>query len=76
MLGFVQNMKIFCPEIFRGSILAIKLLRLGYSTRKLHATFMKCYGRHTDMVHECDTSVSHMLKVCSPTVPYDWLPVV
>ena len=39
-----------------------KLLRQGYSSRKLETTFRKLYGRHTDLVHKFDTSVSHMLS--------------
>ena len=48
--------------MFRGSILVSKLLKQGYSSRKLQATFRKFYGRHTDLVHQFDTSVSHMLN--------------
>ena len=40
-----------------------KLLKQGYSSRKLQTTFRKFYDRHTDLlVHKFDTSVSHMLK--------------
>ena len=48
--------------LFRGSILASKLLQQGYSSRTIQATFRKFYGRHTDLVHKFNTSVSHMLK--------------
>ena len=48
--------------LFRGSILVSKLLKQGYYSRKLQTTFQKFYGRHTDLVHKCDTSVSHMLN--------------
>ena len=48
--------------LFRGSILVSKLLKQGYSSRKLQTTFRKCYGRHTDLVHKFDTAVSHMLN--------------
>ena len=48
--------------LFRGSILVSKLLKQGYSSRKLQTTFRKFYGRHTDLVQKCNTSVSHMLK--------------
>ena len=30
----------------------------------------------TNLVHKFDTSVSQMLKICSPTVTYDWYPVI
>ena len=46
----------------RGSIMVSKLLKRGYSSRKLQTTFQKFYGHHTDLVHKFDTSVSHMLK--------------
>ena len=44
------------------SILVSKLLKQRYSSRKLQTTFRKFYGRHTDLVHKFDTSVSHMLN--------------
>ena len=46
----------------RGSILVSKLLKQRHSSWKLHTTFWKFYGGHTDLFHEFDTSVSHMLK--------------
>ena len=58
MLEFVGNMKIFCsPRIYFG----LKVIEAGYSSRKLQTTFRKFYG-HTDFLHTCDTSVSHLLK--------------
>ena len=57
----------------RGSILVSKLLKQGHSS---WTTFRNFYGRHADLVHTFDTLVSHMLKVCSPTVIYDWFPVM
>ena len=48
--------------LLRGSILISKLLKQEYSSRKLQTTLRKLYGRHTDHVNKCDTSVSHMLK--------------
>ena len=54
VLGFVKNMKMFC--------LFSKLLKQGYSSRKLQTTLRKLYGRHTDFVHKCDASMSHMLN--------------
>ena len=48
--------------LFRGYILVSKLLKQGYSARKLQTTFRKFYGRHTDLVHKFDTSVSYMLN--------------
>ena len=48
--------------LFRGSILVSKLLKQGYSSRKLQTIFRKFYGRHTDLVHKFDTSLSHMLN--------------
>ena len=47
--------------LFRVSILVSKLLKQGYSSR---TTFRKLYmyGRHTDLVHKFDTSVSHMFN--------------
>ena len=59
--------------LFRGSILVSKLLNQGYSSR---TTFRKFYGRHTDLVHKFNTSVSHMLNDLSLTVTYDWFPGV
>ena len=35
--------------LFRGSSLLSKLLKQGYSSRKLQNTFRKFYGRHTDL---------------------------
>ena len=48
--------------LFRWSILVSKLLKQGYSSRKLQTTFWKFYGRHIYIGHKFDTSVSHMLK--------------
>ena len=48
--------------LFRGSILVSKLLKQGYSSRKLQIIFRKFYVRHIDLVHKFDTSVSHMLN--------------
>ena len=53
MLGFVRNMNIF------WSILVSKLLKQGYSSRKLQTTFRKFYGRHTDLVSD-----SPMFGIC------------
>ena len=39
-----------------------KLLKQGYSSRKLQTTFRRLYGRHTDLVHKYVTSVAHILK--------------
>ena len=47
--------------LFRGYIVP-KLLKQGYASRKLHSTFRKLYGRHTDLVHKFDSSLSHMLN--------------
>ena len=46
--------------LFRGSILVSKLLKQGYSSQRLQTTFRKFYGRHTDLVHIFDTSVSYV----------------
>ena len=44
--------------LFRGSILLSKLLKQGYSSRKLQTTFRKFEnGRHTDIVHQFDASM-------------------
>ena len=51
--------------LFWGSILVSKLLKQGYSSRKFQTIFRKLYGRHTDLVHKFDTSVT-----------YDWFPVI
>ena len=48
--------------LFRGSILVSKLLKQGYSSRKLQTTFRKLYGHHTYIVHKFDTSVSHNVE--------------
>ena len=48
--------------LFIGSILVSKLFKQGYSSRKLQTTFRKFYGRHTNLIHKFDTSVSHMLN--------------
>ena len=50
--------------LFKGSILVSRLLRrdILHGNFRLHVRFMKLYGRHTDLVHTFDTSVSHMLK--------------
>ena len=46
----------------RESIMVSKLLKQGYSSRKLQTTFRKFDGHQADLVHKFDTSVSHMLK--------------
>ena len=48
--------------LFREYILVSKLLKQGYSSRKLQNTFRKFYGAQTDLVHKFDPSVLHMLK--------------
>ena len=48
--------------LLRGSILVSKLLKQGYSSRKLQTTYRKLYGRHTDLVHKFDTCVSHYVE--------------
>ena len=48
--------------LFKGFILVLKLLKQGYSSRKRQTTFRKFYGRHRDLVHKFDTSVSNMLN--------------
>ena len=60
--------------LFRRSILLSKLLKQGYSSRKLQTTFRKLYGRHTDLVHKSYTSVSHMLHGLFTN--FDWFPVI
>ena len=44
------------------SIHLSKLLKQGYSSRKLQTTVRKLDGRQTFLVQKFDTSVSHMLK--------------
>ena len=39
-----------------------KLLKEEYSSQKRQTPFRKFDGRHTDLVHKFDTSVSHMLN--------------
>ena len=46
-------------RIYSSLIMVSKLLKQGYSSR---TTFRKFYGRHTYLVHKCDTSVSHMFN--------------
>ena len=41
--------------LFRGSLLVSKLLKQGYSSRKLQTTFRNYYCHHTDIVHNFDT---------------------
>ena len=41
--------------LFRGYILVSKLLKQGYSARKLQTTFWNFYGCHTYLVHKIDT---------------------
>ena len=38
--------------LFRASILVSKLLKQGYSSKKLQTIFRKLYGRYTDLVHK------------------------
>ena len=61
--------------LYRGPILISKLLKQGYSSQKLLSIFRKFYGRHTNLVHKFDTSVSHMLNGLFIET-YDWLPVI
>ena len=49
------------------------VIRIG--RKWLQTIFWKFYG-HTYLVHTFDTSVSHMLKMCSLTVTYDWFRVM
>ena len=64
MVDFTHDSGLF--DIWSFSVQRIysvsKLLSYGYSSRKLQNTFEKLYGRHTQLVHTFDTSVSHMLK--------------
>ena len=60
-----QIASIFYRYIDKGniSIHLSKLLKQGYSSRKLQTTFRKCYGRHTYLpCSQIWHSVSHMLK--------------
>ena len=61
LILYAQVCSKFEDFLFRGSILVSKLLKQRYSSHKLQTTLWKFYGRHTDIVHKCDTSVSHML---------------
>ena len=62
LIRYAQVCSAYEDFLFRGSIMVSKLLKQGYSSRKLQTTFRKLYGRQTDLVHKFDTSVSHMLK--------------
>ena len=73
MLGF--SLSKYDDFLLRGSILVSKLLKHGYSSLKLQTTIGKFDGRHTDLVHKLDISVSYMLNG-SLTVIYDWFPVI
>ena len=62
--------------LFRGYILVSKLLKQGYSARKLQTTFRKfmvviqtLFTNLTPLCHIC-------WMICSLTVTYDWFPVV
>ena len=57
--------------LFKGSILVTKLLKQGYSSCKRQTTIRKFHGRHTYLVHKYICR-----RVCSPTVTYDWFPIV
>ena len=57
----IRYARVCSKFLFRGSILISKLLKKGYSSQKPQTSFRKFYGRHTDLVHKFDTSVSHIL---------------
>ena len=60
----------------RGSILVSKLLKQGYSSRKHQTTFRKWYGRHKTLLANLTLLCHICWRVCSPTVTYDWFPVI
>ena len=62
LIRFAQVCSKYEDFLFRGSILVSKILKQGCSLRKLQTTFRNFYGRHTDLVHKFDKSVSHMLN--------------
>ena len=58
----MTNDNLYVFTFMLSNITCLKLLKHGYSSWKFQTTFRKFYGRHTDLVHKFDTSVSHMLK--------------
>ena len=69
LVFFFRNMKNSVQRIYSGfKVIEAGIfftetsLKQGHSSRKLQTTFRKLYGRHTYLVHQFDTSVSHMLK--------------
>ena len=65
LIRYARIVSIYEDFLFRGSILFSKLLKDGYSSRKLQTTFRKLYGCYTYLVPKFDTSVT-----------YDWFPVM
>ena len=63
LIRYARVYSIYEDFLFRGSILNSMLLEQGYSSRKLQTTFRKFYGRHTDLVHKFDTSLSHNVEL-------------
>ena len=59
---FLTTNQFFHHMVYRPQIRIMIFRYYIGSSRKLQTIFRKFYGRHTDLVHKCDTSVSHMLN--------------
>ena len=76
LIRYAQVCSKYEDVLFRGSIVVSKLLKQGYSSRKLQTTFRKFYGRHITLFTNL-TYLCHICWiVCSLTVTYDWFPVI
>ena len=73
MLWFVRNMKIFCLE-------DLFWFQSYWSRDILHGNFRLFYGNYMVVIHTVFTNLTLLRRicwrVCSPTVTYDWFPVL
>ena len=70
MLGFVQNMNIFCSE-------DLFWFQSYWSRDILHGNFKLLFGNSMVVIQTHLTLLCHKCwRVCLPTVTYDWFPVI
>ena len=62
LLRYARGSSAYDDFVCRGAHLTSKLIRQGYSTTKLRASFKKFYGRHYEFVSKYGKCMSHILK--------------
>ena len=72
MLGFVQNMKIFCSEY----LFWFKLIEAGIFFTETSDYFFENYMVIQTLLTNLTLLYNICWIVCSPTVTYDWFPVI